>query len=118
MSNIKVQEELHKYAPELNRIHFFKGTKRVGTIKETCLLKYRSNIRRVGRCVRQVQIEFYYDDPEYQYLNRTISGTASYKYIREFINHRLAQNPGGLLLNGDYLPALKYRIKSIKMVEL
>lgn len=118
MSTIKLIQEKHNYAPELNKIHFFKNGVKLASINATSLTQYRNKNKLQNKVVRYIEIEFYYDDPKYTHLNRVIKGTATYKYIKDYINHELSKNMGSTLLNGDYLPPLKYKIRTLQLKQI
>lgn len=93
--------EVHKYSPEQNKIHFYKG----GTLSAPYITTIKQAREKLFKQANEYKIraviKAVYEDDPLSTLNRSYGGTAkSYKDLVRFINGRRAyHNAGSCMLS-------------------
>ena len=117
---MKLTVETHKYAPELNRVHFVnKNNMIISTLPApgiTNIAQARSTF--FARVVpgKAAIITASYDNPDYQWLESHRAGRfQNYAQLKEFVNKFAETKKGGALLDGGFLPDAKIKVR-IKLI--
>lgn len=115
---MKLAIETHKYAPELNRVHFVnKNNLIVATMPApgvTTIAQARSKF--FARVVpgKAAVITASYDHPDYNWLNSQRAGRfQDYAQLKAFVNKFAESKKGGPLLDGGFLPDAKITVKTL-----
>jgi len=117
---MKLTVETHKYAPELNRVHFVnKNNLIIATLPAPGITSIAQARRKLFPSVVPSKVAIVtasYDKPEYQWLDSSRSGRfQNYAQLKSFVKMFAESKKGGPLLDGSYLPDAKIKVK-IKLV--
>lgn len=115
---MKLAIETHKYAPELNRVHFVNKNNLVVTTMPAPGVCSIAEARKkfFARIVpgKAASITANYDNPDYQWLNSQRAGRfQDYAQLKDFVNKFASTKKGGPLLDGGFLPDAKITVKTM-----
>ena len=108
---MKIILSRHTYAPELNRAILTNGATLSASGCQT-IKEVRAKLFKPCKPVIVATVSTHYPI-EFKGLERTYSGLVSNrKQAIEFARSLREKNPGGKLVNGDYLPAMATTVKT------
>lgn len=104
--------EVHKYAPELNKVHMKNGAVFKAPGCKT-VAQWRITTRAPQRPCIMAQLQTHYDAPEHKWLEKKRTGivTSRLEAVQLAQLYRM-NNRGGKLIDGSYLPPVKVTIKT------
>lgn len=104
--------EVHKYAPELNRVHMKNGAvfKAPGC---TSVAEWRAATRAPQKLCTFAVVQTHYDAPENKWLEKKYTGIVFTRLQAVDMARRLRRyNPGSVLSDGRVLPPVKVTVKT------
>lgn len=109
MSNVKYLE-VHRYGPEMNKIHFKKGGYlSVGGLFSIAEVR-KKYLEPKPKGLRVVVMSTY-EDKKWHYLNKVVAGGLVESRLKALEYSKQFQQEGGKLKNGEVLPPNKLKFK-------